>query len=134
LNIETHIVPQQAVPIRLQEYGVGIFNSTLTKSALKKILKKNHITVNGITASTGTYIKGGETIILIVDEVVSRRKKFILKLNVLFEDEHLCAIHKPAGLLVSGNTFKTIANALTQNIKKSTLFDATLPQPVHRIV
>ena len=42
-------------------------------------------------------------------------------------------IHKPAGILVSGNCFKTIANALVQNIKRSQLSDATIPQPVHRL-
>ncbi len=42
-------------------------------------------------------------------------------------------IHKPAGILVSGNSFKTIANALAQNIKGSDLPDATTPQPVHRL-
>jgi len=42
-------------------------------------------------------------------------------------------IHKPAGILVSGNRFKTIAKALAQNIKPSTLPDATTPQPVHRL-
>ncbi|WP_407556860.1 RluA family pseudouridine synthase [Winogradskyella sp. 4-2091] len=42
-------------------------------------------------------------------------------------------MHKPAGILVSGNHFKTIANALQQNLKTSTLADATKPQPVHRL-
>jgi len=42
-------------------------------------------------------------------------------------------VHKPAGILVSGNSFKTIANALAQNIKESKLTDATPPQPVHRL-
>lgn len=45
----------------------------------------------------------------------------------------MAAVHKPAGVLVSGNSFKTVANALTQNIKVSTLADATKPQPVHRL-
>lgn len=51
----------------------------------------------------------------------------------MFEDEHLAVIHKPAGILVSGNSFKTIANALAQNIKRSNLPDATTAQPVHRL-
>lgn len=42
-------------------------------------------------------------------------------------------IHKPAGILVSGNGFKNIANALGQNLKRSNLADATIPQPVHRL-
>ena len=56
-----------------------------------------------------------------------------MQLDVLFEDDHLAVIHKPAGILVSGNRFKTIANALAQNIKRSSLTDATIPQPVHRL-
>ncbi len=35
--------------------------------------------------------------------------------------------------MVSGNSFKTITNALVRNIKKSNLPDATKPQPVHRL-
>ncbi|WP_335966738.1 RNA pseudouridine synthase [Galbibacter sp. PAP.153] len=42
-------------------------------------------------------------------------------------------MHKPAGILVSGNKFKTIANALPQNIRPGQLPDATIPQPVHRL-
>jgi len=61
------------------------------------------------------------------------KKKLNFQLKVLFEDEYLAVIHKPAGILVSGNSFKTIANALAQNIKQSHLPDATKPQPVHRL-
>ncbi|WP_365940706.1 pseudouridine synthase, partial [Winogradskyella sp.] len=57
----------------------------------------------------------------------------MLHLDVLFEDDYLAVIHKPAGILVSGNSFKTIANALAQNIKRSALPDVTLPQPAHRL-
>ncbi len=35
--------------------------------------------------------------------------------------------------MVSGNHFKTITNALVQNITPSSLPDATKPQPVHRL-
>lgn len=42
-------------------------------------------------------------------------------------------IHKPAGIEVSSNSFKTIANGLSQNLKPSGLIDATIPQPVHRL-
>lgn len=82
-------------------------------------------------ASTATFINGGECIRLsIPDKEVS---KLDLKLKVLFEDEYLAAIHKPAGILVSGNKHKTIAHALAQNFKRSNLPDATAPQPVHRL-
>ena len=130
---ETHIVPNLSDPIRLQEYGVGIFSAALTKSALKKALKKKQITVNDHIATTATFIKGGECINLYITEEVNPKKKLIFPLEVLFEDEYLAIIHKPAGILVSGNSFKTIANALPQNIKRSQLPGACRPQPVHRL-
>ena len=105
----------------------------LTKSALKKALKKKYITVNDIIATSATFINGGETIRISVPEKVSPKKKLVFPLKVLFEDEYLAVIHKPAGVLVSGNSFKTIANALVQNIKQSNISDTTIPQPVHRL-
>ncbi|MCZ4694893.1 RluA family pseudouridine synthase [Ancylomarina euxinus] len=131
--IESHIVPKQNTPIRLQEYGVGIFNAAITKSALKKALKKKYIRVDGHVATTATFIKGGETIDIFITEAIKPKKKLIFPLEVLFEDDYLAVIHKPAGILVSGNRFKTIANALVQNIKRSELPDAIIPQPVHRL-
>jgi len=130
---ETHIVPNRSSPIRLQEYGVGIFIAALTKSALKKVLKKKLITVNDVIATSATLINGGERIILTTPKEVSPNKKLVFRLKVLFEDDYLAIIHKPAGILISGNSFKTIANALTQNIQPSNLPDATKPQPVHRL-
>ena len=130
---ETHIVPSLPSPIRLQEYGVGIFKVALTKSALKKALKKDYITVNDHVATSATFINGGERICISIPKNVNPSKQFIFALNVLFEDAYLAVIHKPAGILVSGNSFKTIANALAQNLKRSTLPDATKPQPVHRL-
>ena len=130
---ETHIVPKIPAPIRLQEYGVGLFVAALTKSALKKALKKKFITVNDVIATTATIIRGGECIKIYIPKDVAPTKKLILPLTVLFEDEYLAAIHKPAGVLVSGTSFKTIANALIQNLQRSSLPDATKPQPVHRL-
>ena len=130
---ETHIVPKLTTPLRLQDYGVGIFNVALTKSALKKALKKQYVTVNNVVATSATFINGGETIRLSIPAEVSPKKKLVFPLKVLFEDNHLAVIHKPAGILVSGNCFKTIASALAQNIKQSNLPDATTPQPVHRL-
>lgn len=89
--------------------------------------------VNDTIATTATFINGGERITLSIPEEVSPNKKLVFQLNVLFEDDHIAVIHKPAGILVSGNSFKTIANALSQNIQRSKLPDATKPHPVHRL-
>lgn len=131
--IEKHTVPQQPQKIRLQEYAVGIFATVSTKSSIKKAIKKKLIFVDEKLASTGLFIKGGEIIELYQFEEKELFKRLILPLTVLFEDNYLAAIYKPAGIEVSGNKFVTIANGLQQNLQKSSLFDAVKPQPIHRL-
>lgn len=84
-------------------------------------------------ATSATLIQGGERIALSTPKEVKPKKQLIFPLKIIFEDDYLAVIHKAAGILVSGNNFKTIAHALVQNIEKSTLPDATKPQPVHRL-
>lgn len=131
--VETHIAEITLEVKRLQEYGVGIFKRITTKSALKKAIKKEMVFVDGKVASTATFIKGGEKIEFryTIDDNLDTRLK--LKLNVIYEDDYLAVVNKPAGILASGNGFKTVANALSQNLEKSPVFDAVQPQPVHRL-
>tara|TARA_R110000823_G_scaffold86082_1_gene192664 strand:+ start:761 stop:1642 length:882 start_codon:yes stop_codon:yes gene_type:complete len=131
--VETHIAKINLEAKRLQEYGVGVFNRITSKSALKKAIKKEMVFVDGKVASTATFIKGGERIEYhyYADNNLNMRLK--LNLEVIYEDDYLAVINKPAGILVSGNSFKTVANALSQNLKTSPIFDAVQPQPVHRL-
>ncbi|ARV13667.1 RluA family pseudouridine synthase [Polaribacter sp. SA4-12] len=130
---ETHIVEKLEKPIRFQEYGVGIFNTIPTKSGIKKAIKKELIFIDGLLATTSKFISGGEKIELYQSEKSSTFERLKLDIEVLFEDDYLAVIYKPAGILVSGNKFVTIANGLTQNLKKSNQSDAVKPQPVHRL-
>lgn len=129
---EVSIVPKLEMRQRIQEYGVGIFELAPTKSALKKALKNGYIMVNDRLANSATYITGGETILLsIPDEAGPQSYK--LELELVHEDDHLAAINKPAGILVSGNRHKTVTNALDQNLAPSSAPDATTPRSVHRL-
>lgn len=129
--LETHKVKTIETPIRLQEYGVGIFTVKPTKSGFKKAIKKQLVFVNGKPATTALFIKGGEIIELY--QANEKYKHFNLKLNILFEDDFLAVIYKPAGVTVSGNSFATIYNALPKNLTHSSQLDAIRPHPVHRL-
>jgi len=131
--VETHIAQKLENPIRFQEYGVGIFDTNPTKSGIKKAIKKGLIFIDENLATTSKYISGGEKIELYQSEKSSTFESLKLDLEVLFEDAYLAIIYKPAGILVSGNKFVTIANGLAQNLKKSNQFDAVKPQPIHRL-
>lgn len=112
---------------------MGVFDVLSTKSALKKALKKELILVDGQIATTASFITGGELIELKVSVKKKKTRQIQLDLQVLQEDNHLAIIEKPAGIAVSGNRFLTVANALEQNLQKSTAFDAGIPQPTHRL-
>ncbi|AUC84900.1 RNA pseudouridine synthase [Polaribacter sp. ALD11] len=130
---EIHIAEKLENSIRFQEYAVGIFKTIPTKSGVKKAIKKELIFINGNLATTSKYISGGEKIELFESENSSTFERLELNLEVLFEDDYLAIIYKPAGILVSGNKFVTIANGLSQNLKKSNRSDAVKPQPIHRL-
>lgn len=131
--VATHIVQKLENAVRFQEYSVGIFNTVPTKSGIKKAIKKKLIFIDDVIATTAIYISGGEKIELFQSENSSTFERLKLDLEVAFEDDYLAIICKPAGILVSGNKFVTIANGLTQNLKKSTHSDAVKPQPAHRL-
>ena len=131
--LESHIAKEQKEQIRIQEYAVGIFNTVPTKSGIKKAIKKKLILVNGLPTSTARIIIGGEKITLLNPKNKPLRKSLILRLAITFEDDYLAIIEKPTGILVNGNKFKTIDNALQQNLKKSSQIDAVRPRPIHRL-
>jgi 23S rRNA pseudouridine1911/1915/1917 synthase len=132
LSLHTHITPTLAKPIRIQEYLVGIFEQIPTKSALKKAIKRKEITINGEVANTARMLSGGELIEYSPTDT-KPQKTLNLKLDVLFEDDYLAVIHKPNGIEVSGNSFKTIERALSTNLKTSLNEDKCRPQAIHRL-
>ena len=117
----------------MQEYAVSIFTSIHTRSGIKKAIKKGLILIDDRKASTADWIKEGQKIDLLKQEG-SEKKIFKLKLDILFEDEDLAVIHKPAGYPTSGNYFKTIQNALPYNLEPSKAIDTlNVPLPAHRL-
>lgn len=130
---ESHKVPYLDKPIRLQEYAVGIFSTIPTKSGIKKAIKKGLVFVNSKVATTALFISGNESIELYQEEVSEPKRKFIFPLKIIYEDDFLAVILKPSGIVVSGNSFANINNALEQNLKPSSQKDTVIPRAVHRL-
>lgn len=132
-SVEYHTAAATGERTRLQEYGIGCFRAAPTRSAWRKALKRGYVTVDRHVATTATWITGGEAIVITVPAPAEPRRKLLLPLAVLYEDDHLAVVRKPAGILVSGNGFKTVSAALPQNLQPSPLPDACRPWPVHRL-
>lgn len=131
--LESHIVPVGVEAIRLQDYAPKVFNSISSFQGMKKAIKRKKVYVDGLPASTALWVKEGQRIELF-DLDLPPAKVFEMNLEIVYEDDHIAVIHKPAGVSVSGNLFRTIQNMLPFNLKASSCQDA-LPvfRPVHRL-
>ena len=131
--LKTHIVPDEIEPIRLLEYILKVFSEMTTRSSAKKLLKKGAVKVDGEPVPSGWWIKPGMKIELF-DVETNPPKTLPMDLKVMYEDDYLAVINKPAGISVSGNKYVTIQNALMHNLKPSVSEDAMgWPKPVHRL-
>ncbi|MEL6941783.1 MAG: RluA family pseudouridine synthase, partial [Bacteroidota bacterium] len=131
---ETHQVPPLPNPIRLSDYTKGVFKTLPSRKGMKKAIQKGLVQVNDERATTALFLRGGEEIILYESEVEAKKPILELPLKVLYEDDYLAVVNKPAGILVNGNKFHTVENALPFNLKASSQTDAFLrPQAIHRL-
>jgi len=133
LLIEQHIVPEGISKIRLSDYCAGVFKQIPSRKGMKKAIDRGEVRVNGELAGTGKFLSEGDLIELL-DLQKTPPKPYEFKVPVVFEDDFIAVMNKPAGLVTSGNQFKTLQNCLIANLKMSTADDVLkFPQVVHRL-
>ena len=130
---EEHTVSTLKENTRCVDYCIGLFPQLQTRNSVKKAIKNRVLYHNDEVATTGTWVEVGDTLRLIDDE--SRvPKAFNLSIPIEFEDEYLAIVRKPAGLVVSGNQYRTLENALVGQLKASKQADRlNWGRPVHRL-
>jgi len=127
-------VPYELAGMRLDQALAELF-SDYSRSKLQTWIKAGRVQVDGITLKAKDKLDGGELIRLDAEaEVVIHAEPEEISLDIVFEDEHLLIVNKPAGLVVHpavGNWHGTLLNALL-NYQPSL---DTLPRAgiVHRI-
>ena len=131
--LQSHIVPPNTPPERLSDYARKIFTFIPSRKGIKKAILRHEIIIDGQPAQTGSWVQPHQKIEWI-EKKVAAQKVFPLKLEVIFEDEYLALINKPAGTIVSGNQFRTIENALPHNLSISNQIDKlSKMRAVHRL-
>lgn len=128
-----HTVEGNPTQLRLDDYLPGVFVGLETKSAVKKAIKKGLVVVNSQPARTAVILKKGDQVTW-SKPLKDESRVLPLELEVVYEDDYLAVIYKPAGIIVSGNRFRCIENALPGNLRASTQPDV-LPAPlaIHRL-
>ncbi len=109
------LVPESAAGRRLDAVVAELFPE-YSRSRLSAWIKSGDVTVDGATARPRDPVRGGEAVLLhAVEEVQTRAEAEDIPLHILYEDEHVFVLDKPAGLVVhpgAGNPAGTLVNAL----------------------
>ncbi len=112
----TAVLPDEARGMRMDQAIAQAFPD-YSRSRLTAWLKDGKISVNGATCvPQRTPVEGGEVVELLVEpERQTEAAPENIALNVVYSDEHIIVINKPAGLVVhpgAGNASGTLMNAL----------------------
>ena len=109
------IVPDSAAGRRLDAVLADLFPE-YSRSRLSAWIKSGDVSVDGAPARGRDPVRGGEAVTLsAVQETQTHAVAEDIPLDVLYEDEHVLVIDKPAGLVVhpgAGNPAGTLVNAL----------------------
>lgn len=125
--------------IRIDKFLVDRMVGT-SRNRIQQAAEAGSILVNGEAAKSNYKVKPRDVVSIVLD-YPRRELKIIaedIPLDVVFEDDELMVINKPAGLVVHpghGNYSGTLVNALAWRFRNLPLFNADDPRPglVHRI-
>ncbi|OQX96449.1 hypothetical protein B6I21_00980 [candidate division KSB1 bacterium 4572_119] len=130
-------VPENQQRERLDQFLVSRLEK-ISRAQIQKLIKQNKISVNKKKVKSSHQVVGGETIIIHIPPPKSiDLLPENIPLNIIYEDDSLLVLNKPAGLVVHpayGNMSGTLANALVYHSQQlSTLSGDYRPGLVHRL-
>ena len=131
-KLKSHIVKTLHTSVRIEAYCRGLFEELPSNKSVKKSFSKGVIRVNGKNISSSYYIKEGDEIEL-WDMEERAPLPYDTPIRIVFEDDDLAVVFKPAGLPTSGNFYRTLENAIQGKLYKSRNNPLKWPKPVHRL-
>ncbi len=135
------IVPAESAKTRIDRFLADQLDG-ISRSRISRALSEGLILVNGKAATPSFRLRGGEEI-AIAPEALAEPEAFDplapydFPLTILYEDDDVVVVDKPAGLVVHpahGHAADTLLNALAaMNIPLATVADPSRPGVVHRL-
>jgi 23S rRNA pseudouridine1911/1915/1917 synthase len=139
---ESHVVAEDHRGMLLDEYAALVWPD-LSKGTLRRLIREGLINVEGQQVLPSFRLHTGQ-LILLEQEIetlpVKRIKASKLELEVLYQDEHLLAVNKPAGIPVEpsrwGEHLEHMGRALLAWAEANKRADGLLdkrPRALHRL-
>ncbi len=113
-------------------------HSLLSRSAIQRLARDGHVRVDGAPVEPAYKVREGQELVVDVPEaepdVLLRAED--IAIDVLYEDEDVVVVNKPAGLVVHpahGHKTGTLVNAMLGRIESTTGRESGRPGIVHRL-
>jgi 23S rRNA pseudouridine1911/1915/1917 synthase len=113
-------------------------HSLLSRSAIARLARDGHVRADGTAVEPAYKIRGGQE--LVVDIPASEPDALLraedIDVEVLYEDDDVVVVNKPAGLVVHpahGHKTGTLVNAMLARISSRTGRESGRPGIVHRL-
>jgi 23S rRNA pseudouridine1911/1915/1917 synthase len=142
-ELETLVVPVEAAGWRLDQFLAGQLDG-VSRSRVQQLVEQGDVLVDGKREKSSLKLLGGESVSVhgqqIVPALEARAEN--IPLDIVYEDEDLAVVNKPAGMMVhagSGATDEarsggTLVNALLHRFEKLSSVGGELrPGIVHRL-
>lgn len=131
------LVPTNEAELRLDVFCAHKIEG-FSRSFFTKLASSDNITINGKPAKASHKVKPGEQVVIrMASPPPIEATPEDIPLNIVFEDEHLLVIDKPAGMVchpAAGNYTGTMINALLHYFEGLKDFsDKLRPGLVHRL-
>ncbi|RYD55398.1 MAG: RluA family pseudouridine synthase [Sphingobacteriales bacterium] len=133
------VTDKRQEPLRIDKFLMNRVEGA-TRNKIQQAVENGHIIVNNEIVKPNYKVKAGDEIIV----YETRRPESTeiipeaMPLNIVFEDEHIMIINKPAGMVVHpgcGNYSGTLVNGLAHYLQSENVDTTGLPRVglVHRI-
>lgn len=131
------IATKGQLPLRVDKYLMN-FIENATRNKIQQAAKNGSIRVNGIPVKSNYKVKAGDEIKVLFEHAPY---EFLLTpenipLDIVFEDDHLLVVNKPAGMVVHpghGNYSGTLVNVLVYHFNQLPRNSSGRPGLIHRI-
>ena len=115
MSLQTYLVPSQILRTRADKVLAAAFPEH-SRAALQRAFEAGLVRRNGVALAKSDDVKAGDTLEFALPKIVpAELRPVAIPLHVLYEDEHLLAINKAAGMVVHpgvGTGEDTLVHAL----------------------
>ena len=136
-EIHKIVIPADKTKERLDKYLVQVLPK-ISRSFIKQLVDSGKVTINGKAAKPSHQVSPGEVVeVSVPPPSYPKAEPEDIPIDILYEDEHLLIVNKPAGMIVhpSPDNFSgTLVNGLLYHIKDLSGINGVLrPGIVHRL-